>query len=243
MSRMQHLMEANQRAHRVEEKRRLILRFLRDEIWSDPKNIGELLKVKPAAAYRTLANLTQLELLRSMRIPVVGGFSTLWGITAHGQAMASDPGEVVFEKTFSPSRISTRYVRHILDIQWLRIRAERSGWTEWVIADRIDKWAEGQPRPDAFALDTSGARIAIEAEITLKSPKRYVQILNAWLQAIRRNEVQRVIWVSPDATVRDRLKAIVYGITHVDVAGQRILVPRDRFENLDFLTYAEWPKS
>jgi DNA-binding transcriptional ArsR family regulator len=227
----------------VEEKRRQILRFLREEIWSVPKNFGELLQIKPAATYRTLASLVEADMLRTLRIPVVGGHLSLWGITAHGQAMGAEPGEYIFEKVFSPSRISPRYVNHTLDIQWLRIKAERMGWSKWVNADRIEKWAEGQPRPDAFAVDTDGRTIAVECERTIKTPKRYVQILNSWLQSIRRGDVERVIWVSPDPQVRDRLKQIVLNITHVDVAGQSIMIPRDRFENLSFLTYAEWPLS
>lgn len=234
-------MSSQARSERIEEKRNLILRFLREEIWSDPKCLGELLQVKPAATYRTLAGLVEEGLLRSAQIPMVGGHIGLWGITTHGQAMAAMPGEEVFEKVFSPSRVSPRYVQHILDIQRLRILAEHSGWSQWVNADRIEKWAEGQPRPDAYATSTAGERVAVECERTIKSPKRYGGILNAWLQAIRRNEVQRVAWVSPDPRIRDRLQQIICGITHIDVAGQSVLIPRDRFEKLSFLTYQEWP--
>lgn len=242
MSRQQHLMPSAQRLERTAEKRRLILRFLREEIWSDAKNIGELLRVKPAATYRTLAGLVDEELLRSTRVPIVGGQVTLWGITSHGQALAAEPSETVHEKVFVPSRVSATYLRHSLDIQWLRIRAESEGWKKWVNADRLEKWTEGKARPDAFATDQTGRQIAIECERTIKSPKRYNQILNAWLQAIRRGDVQRVVWVSPSDMVRDRLKQIVTNMTHVEVAGQQVLIPRDRFSNLDFLTYAEWPQ-
>ena len=241
MSRERHLMPHSQRLARVQLKQALILRFLRDEIWADARNIGELLQIKPAATYRSLEALTKRELLRSSRLPIVGGHLTLWGMTAHGQAMATQPGEPVLEKVFAPSRVSARYARHILDIQWLRIRAERAGWTRWIIADRIEKWAEGQPRPDAFVVRPDGQRIAVECERTIKSPKRYEGILNAWLQAIRRGEVQQVVWVCPDISIRDRLKAIVTGITHTAVAGQTVLIPRDRFNNLAFLTFEEWP--
>jgi hypothetical protein len=242
MSRLQHLLPSEQRAERMKQKRRAILRFLRQEIWTDHKNLGQLLGVKPAATYRTIAALEKAHIVRVERVPIVGGHISLIGITNHGQGMAVDPGEAVFEKVFVPGRVSVTYLRHALDIQLLRVKAERAGWSHWVNADRVEKWPKGQARPDAFVTDCSGTRIALEVERTIKSRKRYNQILNVWLQAIRRGDVQRVVWVSPTEPIRDRLRQIIQAITHVEVTGQKILIPRDRFQNVDFLTYGEWPK-
>ena len=241
MSREQHLMLPVQRAERMLQKQRLILRFLRAEIWTDHKNLGELLKIMPASTNRTVNSLIKAELLRTNRVALVGGHITLIGITHHGQALSTDPNEEVVEKVFEPNRVSKTYLRHSLDIQYLRIKAERSGWTGWINADRVKKWQESQGRPDAFAMDAAGRRIAVECERTIKSPKRYIQILSTWLQSIRRGDVQRVVWVSPTAAVRDHLRKIITNITHVELGGKMVLIPRDRFQKLDFLTYAEWP--
>lgn len=242
MSRERHLMPAAERADRVAQKRRAILRFLRQEIWTDYKNLGLLLGVNPAATYRTLATLEKADIIRRERVPTVGGTVVLMGITHHGQAMAADEGESVVEKVFVPGRVSSTYLRHTLDVQLLRIKAEKAGWTDWVNADRVEKWPEGQARPDAFVMNTQGRLIAVECERTIKSPKRYNQILNVWLQAIRRGDVQRVVWVSPAEIVRDRLRRIITSITHVEVNGHKVLIPKDRFQNIEFLTYAEWPQ-
>jgi hypothetical protein len=242
MSRERHLMPAAERAVRVAEKLRATLRFLREEIWTDYKNLGQLLGVNPAATYRTVSSLAKTEIIRIERVPIVGGTVVLIGITHHGQAIAANVGERVMDKVFIPGRVSATYFRHTLDIQLLRIKAERAGWTSWVNADRVEKWPEGQARPDAFVMDLRGRRIAVECERTIKSPKRYNQILNVWLQAIRRGDVQRVVWVSPSEMIRDRLRQLITSITHVEVNGQKVLIPKDRFENIEFLTYAEWPK-
>ena len=90
MSREQHLMPFAERAERVQEKRRAALRFLRSEIWTDHKNLGELLGVMPAATYRTVSSLIKAELVRTERVALVGGHITLIGITHHGQALATD---------------------------------------------------------------------------------------------------------------------------------------------------------
>lgn len=243
MSREKHLMPPLLRAERVKQKRLAILRFLREEIWTDHHNLGQLLGINAAATYRTVSSLEKADLIRVERVPIVGGYVALVGITHHGQGMAVEPGEAVVEKVFSPGRVPTTYLRHMLDVQLIRVKAEQAGWTQWVNADRLEKWPEGQARPDAFVTDSAGGRIAVEVERTIKSPKRYIQILNVWLQAIRRGDVHRVVWVSPTEAIRDRLKQIIQAITHVDVGGQRVLIPRDRFQNLDFLTYAEWPRS
>lgn len=243
MSREQHLMTASLRKTRVLEKRQLILRFLRDEIWSDTSNLSLLLNVKSVACTRTMNKLLKDQLIRSHILPTLGGQIVLFGITTHGQALAAEEGEEILDKVFAPSRVAPTYARHTLDIQTLRILAERAGWTQWVNADRIDKWETGKMRPDAYALSPDGKRFGIECERTIKSPKRYVQILNSWLQAIRRGEVQRVVWVAPTDIIRDRLRQIITSITHVEVSGQSVLIPRDRFENIDFQTYSEWPKS
>jgi hypothetical protein len=55
----------------------------------------------------------------------------------------------------------------VLDIQLMRIRAERAGWSEWVrprhaTTEREDAFV------DAVARDPEGHRIAIEVERTLK---------------------------------------------------------------------------
>jgi DNA-binding MarR family transcriptional regulator len=241
MSRIQHLMPSDQRKARVLEKQHLALRFLREEIWADIANLSELLQVKSTAATRTLIKLVDTGVVRFHRLPVMGGHLLLYGVTAHGQAMAAEAGEEIFDKVFMPSRVAPTYARHTLDIQMLRIRAERAGWTDWVNADRLEKWTAGQMRPDAFATSPDRRRVAIECERTIKSPKRYIDILNGWLQAIRKGEVDHVVWVSPDLHIRDRLRQIVTNITHVQIAGQEVLIPRDRFINLFFLSYQEWP--
>ena len=241
MSREQHLMTATLRKTRVLEKRKLILRFLREEIWSDTANLSMLLDVKSIAATRTLKKLVEEELIRSHALPTMGGQIILFGITAHGQALAAETGEDILDKVFIPSRVAPTYARHTLDIQILRIRAERAGWTQWVNADRIEKWVTGKMRPDAYAVSPDGRRFGIECERTIKSPKRYIDILSGWLQAIRRGDVSHVVWASPDEKIRDRLKQIVMGISQVRIAGQDVLIPRDRFDNLAFVTYQEWP--
>jgi hypothetical protein len=230
------------RLARAGEKRRQVLRFLRDELWTSADVLGLLMGLPNRQnVHTTLVALERDLLVRRAAIAVPGKHVTLWGITAHGQAMAADDDEEIRGRTFEPSKVPVVFAQHILDVQRLRIAAESAGWTNWVNGDRIERWTTGQKRPDAWAVDLQGRRVAIECERTLKSVKRYQVIVSDWLQAIRRDDVQRVIWVSPSADVCARVRKIITSVTEVRVAGQLVKVPADRYANLYFCDYAQWP--
>lgn len=227
---------------RVGEKRRKVLRFLRDELWTSADVLGLLLGLPNRQnVHTTLCALERDLLVRRAAVAIPGRMLTLWGITAHGQAMAADSDEQIRGRAFEPSKVPIAFAQHILDVQRLRIAAEQAGWTDWVNGDRIERWTAGQKRPDAWAVDLQGRTVAIECERTLKSVKRYQVIVSDWLQAIRREEVRRVVWVSPTADISARVRKIVTGFAEVRVAGQLVKVPADRYANLYFCDYTQWP--
>ena len=236
------LLAHTEREARIAEKRLLVLRFLREEIWSSAENLGLLLRLSHRQnIHSTLVALERMEIVRRATVPVVGRRLTLWGITAHGQGLAAADGEEVFANTFEPSKVPTSVAVHILDVQRLRLAAEASGWLLWQNGDRIERWTAGKKRPDAWATDPAGRRVAVECERTLKSVKRYGVILGDWLQAIRQGQVNRVIWVSPSVVIADRVRRILTSFSSVRVAGQLVPIPPDRFENLFFCDYERWP--
>lgn len=240
---MSGLMPRDERLARFAEKRRAVLRFLRSEIWSNSENLGLLLGLKHRQnVHATLEAYEAAQLIRRAVVPVPGRSMMLWGLTPHGQAMAAENAEQVLGRSFEPSKVPTAFAQHILDVQRLRIVAEASGWTNWANGDRIERWKAGQKRPDAWAVDLEGRRVAIECERTLKSLKRYQVIVADWLQAIRREDVQRVIWVSPSSDICARVRKIITSFTEVRVAGQLVKVPADRYANLYFCDYAQWPR-
>lgn len=237
------LLPSAQREARASEKKRRVLRFLRQEIWTSSENAGLLLGLRHRQnVHSTLTSLEREGLIRRGSIEVPGRRVALWGITHHGQGMAADPGESIVPKVFEPTKVPRAFVQHILDVQRLRLEAESEGWTDWINGDRLERWTAGNKRPDAWAVDPEGGRVAIECERTIKSVKRYAVIVSDWLQAIRRNEVSRVIWVSPSREVSERVRKIVTGFIEVRVAGQLVLVPPDRYRNFYFCDYLQWPR-
>lgn len=233
-----------ERALRREEKRWAVLRFLRQHLWSTQDILQHVLGLESRqATHKTLTQLESELVLRRHTIHALGGPLTLWGITPHGQAMAFIPAqETLISAYFEPSRVSEQNIRHQLDLQQLRLKAEASGWSEWIDGDRIGSIGSKGKRPDAIATDTEGRRVAVECERTMKTAKRYEQILVSYLLALKANTISRVIWASPNAEISTRLQAIVFGIKTVKVAGEKVAIDPDRHHrNLYFTEYGRWP--
>lgn len=233
------------RLQRAVEKRLQVLRFLRQEIWSSQEVLGAVMGVQSrTAAHKNLTRMEGEGLLRRHRIEGLGGGTlTLWGITAHGQAVAFDPGtEAPVAAYFEPGRLAEITVRHALDLQRLRMQAERAGWKNWTNGDRLPELLKGGKRPDAIAISPGGRRTAIEVERTIKTSKRYEQILASYLMALKAEQVDQVVWLLPTEDLALRLRAIVLGIRSVAIQKQRFAIdPQRHHAHLAFLGYARWP--
>lgn len=169
----------------------------------------------------------------------LGGEFVVWGITAHGQALAFHPdNEQVNTMYFEPSKVSEMTMRHSLDIQRLRISAERHGWKEWRNGQNMGEMSKGMNRPDALALDPMGVRTALEVERTAKTIRRYRVVLGNYLKSIKQGNISRVVWVCPTKDLALRLQRIVLGISSVVVNGQRLPIDPSRHHvNLRFEDY------
>ncbi len=220
--------DPRERAARAQEKRHALLRFLREEIYTTPKVAGTVMGVGERAARQTIAPMESAGLVRRWPIQLFDGLQTITvvGITSLGQAHAFDPAtEKVIDRAFDPARFSVMFLQHTLDIQRLRIKATGSGLVkQWVNGDRLAAVKQGEKKPDAVCLTAYGVRIAIEAERSIKSPKRYAAIVEGHLTAMHQGKWQRVVWVFPDANTMERVKAMVLGVSRVRIAGIDTLI-------------------
>ena len=245
MNKLDCLLPIGERKARQADKRVRLLRFLREEIWSTPEILAQVLRLHSRqAVWKSLRQFESEELVRCHEHSALGGRILIWGITAHGQAVAFNPdSETAIRHYFEPSKVSEFTFRHSLDIQRLRIAAESLGWMNWRNGQTLGAIEKGMNRPDAIANDPAGVKVALECERTIKTVKRYQAILSGYLQAIKRAEFSRVIWVCPTADLAIRLRSIVYGIQSVAVNGQRVPIdPSRHHENLQFQDYASFAK-
>jgi len=222
---------------RAAEKRRAVLLFLGAEVWSSADVLGRVAGIEARqAVHRLLTAMEADELVRRAPAPVVRGQGvTLWGITHQGRALTEglDPLGPVFE----PSKLSLTTVPHQLLLQELRLAAEAAGWTAWTRGERLPK--DAPVRPDALVTRPDGHVVAVEAERSLKTPKRYQALVSQHLQAMRKGQWVGVYYVAPPA-VAGGLARIFGAIDRLpggipwDDAGRR------RFR---LLQVAEWPPS
>ena len=221
-----------------------VLRFLRQEIWSSQDILGGVMGVESrTAAHKNLARMEDEGLLRRHKVEGLGGGAiTLWGITSHGQALAFDPATeapAAVEQLLRTPRVGAR---HRAGLQRLRMQGERAGWRDWTNGDRLPELLKGGKRPDAMATSPAGLKTAIEIERTIKTPKRYEQILASYLMALKSEQVHQVVWLSPTDDLALRLRAIVLGIRSVTIQKQRFAVdPQKHHGRLSFLGYRQWP--
>jgi len=232
------------RRERRNAKTDAVLRFLRQHLWSTQDILQQVMGLlSRQAAHKSLVAMEQEGNLRRHTFFSLGGRVTIWGITCQGQAMAFDPGtEQIVSATFDPNRVSEQTIHHQLDLQCLRLAAEKAGWRDWVDGDRLGESKTFQKRPDALLAAPDGRRVALECERSFKSLKRYQSILLMYLQLIKLGEINCVVWVSPTPEMAARLKAIMTSITEFRFNGQTLHVSPDRHHlNLHFVSYADWP--
>jgi hypothetical protein len=220
-----------------------LLRFLREHIYSTLPILQQVAGYSSLQGIRqAMQRLEKAEYVRQHVLTGPGQRLPLWGITHAGQAFAFElETELPVAVAFEPSKVAYSTVPHHLDLQQLRMTADKAGWTHWQHGDRLGALGRDDKRPDAVATDPLGNRVAIECERTIKTPQRYKVILSFYLQAIRAGEFSRVVWLSPTEDTSLRVRKILLSIERVPVDGKQVaVVPGKHHINLQFFSYQGW---
>ena len=235
-----------ERAQRAAEKRHALLRFLRDEVYTTAPIAARLLDLSERQTARTLDSMRRDELLTCKKLSTDSGWSPiLWGITPHGQGMATAIGESPGERIFEPARVALSPLRHTLGLQRLRAQAQAAGWRDWQSGDRLASF-DAESRPDAIATDPQGTVWCVEYERTIKRRSRYERILFTRLRAIREGKYSRVVWVCDDAHVASLLRGMLLSLREFDIkhAGQKqrvVIDPARHHVLLHFTSIDQFP--
>src|SRR5260221_3011021 len=153
--------------------------------------------------HRSLLHLEQAGLIRRSPIRTAMSNVTLWGITAEGQQLATPPGEEVSLLTFNISKVSVSRLEHYLSLQQIRIIGEIFGWRGFIYCDREARANLAKPeskynvRPDLTAVAPDSRKVAIECELSLKSPARYKDnIIPGHIRHINDDQYDYVLWIT-----------------------------------------------
>lgn len=227
-----------ERQGRADQKRRVLLRFLRDESWSNLANLVGVARLSEPAIFKTLCQMERDGFLLRHKIAQLR--LSLWGITPKGLMFAWDESEVMEPRPhFEPSKLSIVTIHHYLDIQRARLAAERAGWSQWMPGNQLPKAIK--KRPDAVATTSSGQRVAIEIERSVKTLKRYEAIFATYLQMIKQGDYAMVHYVCPDATFAPRLERMFELIKAVSVVGERVPITAKHRARFPVYALENWP--
>src|SRR5205809_3220283 len=215
------LLATQQARERNRQKTLTVLRFLRTSIYSTAELLGEVMGIKsPSAIFETLQGMEGKQLVRHHTFREFTGTRTLWGITPNGQEVSLQECEEPIAVFFNPAKVSLARLQHYLCLQQIRIRAEAAGWTNVIYCDRPSVYKGNgwhnqdtineEIRPDLLATHPQHRIVAIEYERLLKWTPRYKEhVIPGHIRRLNAGEYTQVVWVCPDQTNEERLRAIL----------------------------------
>lgn len=237
----------SERLKRNHEKMRILLQFLKEEIYSDFKTLMFLFDYKnKMPLYRLLDKVEKMGLIQKHIFESRASKITLWGITNDGQTVVLTPEDKIFPARFEPSKITGWSLDHHLDNQLARLILEKKGAKNWINGDRSTFLSQFnvKHRPDGLISLPDGRVIAIETERRLKTKARYQSIMASHLLARTQSHWFYVFYVVPDEQKKQALKLIFDSVPHVMVNNQHVTLEEKhrnvfRFYTLDELKILE----
>jgi hypothetical protein len=238
---MRNRLDHAQRIARNEEKTRLVLRFLRDETWTHIDVLQNLLGIKTRSPVHTfLRKLEAQNLIRSDFLDVAYGRDIqLWGITSNGLAHSFDDDEQYQARpTFSVKKVTQSTMQHKLDLQYVRVLCEKKGFLNWRDGSSLGLRKSGFKVPDAL-VDMNGQTVALEVERTIKTAKRYADIIASHLRAARDGHWSKVIYLCPNEKVKKQLMKVFFSVKELKFEGQVFQLTDAHYQKFSFHTYMD----
>ncbi|MFA0212819.1 MobC family replication-relaxation protein [Vibrio artabrorum] len=239
-----HITAARQRGM---EREMIVLQFLHQEIYSDFKNFMALLKSAKSHTSALLKRMVNKKLIEKHVVELDTNTVSLWGITDEGILRVNDIDNAPFY-SFTPSRFSIVTLNHTLMNQRVFIALQHIHWKNWLNADRrlfSEKYSVDH-RPDAIVTSPVGTVMAIETELTFKTPARYRSIMKSHIQAKSKGFWQHVIYVVRDEPSKkllnrrfDSIKFIPFDNSRHDFEKYRSMVSIFTVEEVGKLTQSK----
>lgn len=222
---------------RAHAKRRLVLDWLAGgECYSTAQNLAKLLELSRPTVHDLLSAMERDGLLQHESVDA--STRKIWGVTPHGIALSSveKPGP-----HFERGRVSAGFIQHHLDTQKARLQAEANGWIGWMPGKLL--YDIGLKKiPDAVATTPASQTIAIEIERTIKTPKRYAEIIPATLMDVKAGRYAAVHYISPQGHA-SAIERALRRVEKVKVGGETVKLTDAHFTRFSFHDLSEWPPS
>lgn len=227
-----------QRVARAQDKTSTMLQFLGSgEVYTTAQIAATLWQIDRSSAAAGLRSMARRGLLAVEAHDVRAQDVMIFGITPHGLAVADCYGNPFHQM----GRTNGAQIEHRIAGQRMRIRAEAAGWTAWTPERVLRLTPDLKKIPDAAATDpTTGNRIAIEIERSIKTPKRYAEIIVSYLLEIKAGRYTEVHYVSPPG-IEKLVRGTFDRIKSVKARGEIVTLEAKHRARFKFFSFDNWP--
>lgn len=180
-----------------------LLRFLLEENYTSLENIGLMLNVPKQTALRLTKHLCQKEYLLKVSVDIgLARSISVFQPTNTGILFGLNNDEDIPELR-DINRINPATIYHDLKLQQIRFKLEAEGYhsfmSAWHISRLLKRRNEKVPKiPDYTCINPDGNMVAIEYERTIKSQKRYKEVIEQYMQIKERGVIKQVIYFTED---------------------------------------------
>ncbi len=117
------------------------------------------------------------------------------------------------------NRVNSATIYHDLKLQQIRFKLESQGYhsfqSAWHLARLLKKRNDKVPKiPDYTCINPVGDKVAIEYERTIKSKKRYQEVIGQYMDIKERGIIKQVIYFTDDGFA-DKFRQLFNGIEFV----------------------------
>ena len=180
-------------------RKRKILRFLIEENYSSLENLAQLLGVAKQTVLRITKHLCESTYLTKTEVNIgLARNISVFQPTNTGIMFAIMENEQMPELR-ELSKVNATTIYHDLQLQKIRFTLEKQGYTNfqssWQLIRILRKRKEKVPKiPDYTCINPDGDKVAIEYERTIKTTKRYQEIIGQYMEIKEREVIKQVIY-------------------------------------------------
>ncbi len=202
-----------------ESRKRKVLRFLLEENYSSLENLASLTKTPKQTVMRLTKHLCEISYLTKVEVNIgLARPISVFQPTNTGIMFAMLENEELPELR-EISKVNAVTIYHDLKLQQIRLKLEAEGYTKfqssWQLTKILRKRNEKVPKiPDYTCINPQGDKIAIEYERTIKTKKRYQEIIGQYLDIKERGIIKQVIYYTDDGFA-DKLKQLFASVEFV----------------------------
>lgn len=209
----------NEKMAIFEARQKKILRFLIEENYSSLENLAKLINTPKSTISRITKHLCDKDYLVRTNINIgLARDISIYQPTNTGIMFAIEDGENMPELR-EVSKVNATTIYHDLQLQKIRLKLEADGYSNfqssWQLTKILRKRQEKAPKiPDYTCIDPDGNKIAIEYERTIKTTKRYREIIGQYMDIRDRNIIKEVLCFT-DEGFANKLKHMFMSIDYI----------------------------